>query len=234
MLAPMYETNYPVRPDLKRKHLEAWRLIARPGAYFDAAERVQIVQEARAALSCDLCRRRRDALSPNAVTGEHDAASDLPSVLVDAIHRIRTDPARMTKSVFDGVATAGISAECYIEAVSVVCTSVIVDTFHNALGLPVPETLPPEAGAATGQAAPRVVDAGAWVPLTDVEVEDEVFGLPRPPNIARAMGLVPSAVALFFLAFRAHYALRDVPLAISQAQAEFIASRVSAINECFY
>ena len=65
-------------------------------------------------------------------------------------------------------------------------------------------------------------------------MEDGAFGLPRAPNIGRAMGLVPSAVALFFLTFRPHYALRDVPLAISQAQAEFIASRVSALNECFY
>ena len=230
----MYDTPYPVRGDLKEKHAAAWRMIGSPGPNFTAAERVQIVQEARAALSCDLCRRRRDALSPNAVTGAHDAASDLPPVLIDAIHRIRTDPARMTKSVFEGVVATGITAEQYIEAVSVVCTSVIVDTFHNALGLPVPDTPDPAPGAATGPEAAQVVEADAWVPLTDVEVEDGIFGMPRQPNIARAMGLVPSAVALFFLAFRAHYALRDVPLSISQAQAEFIASRVSAINECFY
>ena len=72
------------------------------------------------------------------------------------------------------------------------------------------------------------------MPLTAVEEGDGVFGMPRAPNIGRAMGLVPSAVALFFLAFRAHYALRDIPLDIAQAQAEFIASRVSALNACFY
>ncbi len=230
----MYQTPYPVRADLTRKHLEAWRLIARPGAFFDAAERVQIVHEARAALDCELCRRRRDALSPNAVDGSHDAATALPTPLVDLIHRIRTDPARMTRSVFNDALAAGISAERYIEAVSVVCTSVIVDTFHNALGLPEPDTLPPEPGPPTGQEPPPVVDAGAWVPLTAVDEADGVFGMPRAPNIGRAMGLVPSAVTLFFLAFRAHYALRDIPLDITQAQAEFIASRVSALNECFY
>ena len=234
MLALMYQTSHPVRADLAHKHLEAWRLIARPGAFFDASERVQIVHEARAALDCALCRRRQDALSPNAVDGAHDTVSALPAPLVDLIHRIRTDPARMTRSVFDGVVAAGISAERYVEAVSVVCTSVIVDTFHNALGLPVPDTLPPEPGPPTGQEPPRVVDAGAWVPLTSVEEGDGVFGMPRAPNIGRAMGLVPGAVTLFFLAFRAHYALRDIPLDISQAQAEFIASRVSALNECFY
>ncbi len=59
-------------------------------------------------------------------------------------------------------------------------------------------------------------------------------GLPRVPNIARSMGLVPSAVDLFFGTFRPHYSLKDIPLSISQAQAEFVASRTSAINECFY
>jgi len=33
---------------------------------------------------------------------------------------------------------------------------------------------------------------------------------------------------------RSHYSLSDIPLDISQAQAEFIAARVSALNECFY
>lgn len=230
----MYETHYPVRADLRDKHAEAWRLIARPGPFWNAEARVQMVHEARAALACDLCRRRKDALSPNVVQGTHDAASALPAAVIDMIHRVRTDPARMTRSVFDGVLDAGIPAESYLEAVSVVCTSVIVDTFHNALGLAAPATLPPEPGEPTGQEPPQVEDAGAWVPLTTAEVEDGTFGLPRAPNIGRAMGLVPGAVALFFLSFRSHYALRDIPLDISQAQAEFIASRVSALNECFY
>jgi hypothetical protein len=59
-------------------------------------------------------------------------------------------------------------------------------------------------------------------------------GLPAVPNIFRAMGLVPDAVALFFSTFRPHYALKDIELSISQAQAELVASRVSAWNECFY
>ena len=73
------------------------------------------------------------------------------------------------------------------------------------------------------------------VPLTRVDDRTAtVTGLPGAPNIARSMGSVPSAVALFFTAFRGHYALRDIPLAVSQPQAEFVASRVSALNQCFY
>ena len=232
----MYEdTHYPVTAQVIERHEEAWRLIGAPGAFWSGAERVQIVAEARAATACALCGRRKAALSPFAVDGEHDTVSDLPPVLIDMIHRLRTDPGRYTRTVFDGVLAGGISRERYIEAVSVVNAAVIVDTMHAALGLPLPDLPTPEPGSATGQPAPDVVEDGAWVPLTRVDDRNAtVTGLPGAPNIARSMGCVPSAVALFFTAFRGHYALRDIPLSVSQPQAEFIASRVSAINQCFY
>ena len=232
----MYEdTRYPVSPQVVKRHEEAWRMIAAPGAFWSAAERVQVVAEARAATVCALCAERKAALSPFAVDGEHDAVSDLPSALIDMIHRIRTDPGRYTRTVFDGVLGGGISREHYVEAVSIVNASVIVDTMHAALGLPLPDLPVPQSGKPAGQPEPDVVDEGAWVPLTRVDDRTAtVTGLPGAPNIARSMGCVPSAVALFFTAFRGHYALRDIPLAVSQAQAEFVASRVSALNQCFY
>lgn len=232
----MYEdTHLPVSPEAIERHAEAWRSIAAPGAFRTGAGRVQMVAEARAATACMLCERRRAALSPFAVDGEHDSVSDLPPVPVDMIHRLRTDAGRYTRTVFEDVLAAGISRERYIEVVSVVSAAVIVDTMHAALGLPLPDLPTPEPGPPSGQPAPDVVDAGAWVPLTRVDDGPAtVTGLPGAPNIARSMGCVPSAVALFFTAFRGHYALRDIPLAVSQPQAEFIASRVSALNQCFY
>ena len=232
----MYEdTHYPVSPQVVERHGEAWRLIAAAGAFWSGEERVRMVAEARAATACLLCERRQAALSPFAADGEHDTASDLPAVLIDMIHRLRTDPGRYTRTVFDGVLAAGISRERYIEAVSVVNAAVIVDTMHAALGLPLPDLPTPEPGSPTGQQVPDVVDDGAWVPLTRVDDRTAtVTGLPGAPNIARSMGCVPAAVALFFTAFRGHYALRDIPLSVSQPQAEFIASRVSALNQCFY
>ena len=232
----MYDdTRYPLSAAVEERHGEAWRMIASPGPFWTADERVAMVAEARAAMYCDLCRRRKEALSPFAVQGTHDSVSDLPASLIDMIHRLRTDPARYTRSVFAGVIAMGISRERYIEAVSVVNASVIVDTMHASLGLPLPDLPEPEPGDPTGQPPPDVVDEGAWVPITrvsDRNVSDT--GLPGSPNIARSMGSVPAAVQLFFTAFRGHYALRDIPLAVSQPQAEFIASRVSALNECFY
>ncbi len=229
----MYPDHLPLRENLKEAHSAAWDAIAGPGDFLTGNARVDVIQTAREALTCAFCDKRKNALSPNAVTGEHETDSELDPVVVDMIHRIRTDPGRLTRSWFDEV-TRVISKEEYVEIVAVVASSVIIDTLHNALGLGVPPAPLPRRGRPDGQSNPAAVDGGAWVPILAVNQEMADTGLPNVPNIARALGLVPNALNLFFGTFRPHYALKDIPLSISQAQAEFVAARVSAINECFY
>ena len=72
------DTRYPINDQVVQRHEEAWQAIGAPGPFWSGAERVQMVAEARAATDCDLCRRRKDALSPFAVQGAHDTASDCP------------------------------------------------------------------------------------------------------------------------------------------------------------
>ena len=229
----MYPDHLPLRDDLKQAHADALRTIAQPGPSWTAAQRLNMVRTARAATACPLCAERKTALSPSAVTGTHDGPAELGVLAVDTIHRIRTDPGRLTRSWFDAV-TREIEPAAYVELVSVVNTSVIIDTLHRALGLEVPELPAPVPGPPTAEAPGDTVDEGAWVPISRAPRDMADTGLPTVPNIARAMGLVPAAVSLFFGAFRPHYALKDIALSISQSQAEFVASRVSAMNECFY
>lgn len=232
--ADVYPDDLPLRDDLRTAHTNSWRCIGAAGAFWTGSQRVAMVAEARHALGCDLCTRRQAALSPFTENGDHDSVADLQPAVVELVHRIRTDPGRLTKSWYDGIIGAGISQGEYVEAVSVVTSSVIIDTLHACLGLPLAELPAAQPGDPDGQIDENAVDEGAWVPITAASQELTDTGLPAVPNIARAMGLVPGAVALFFGTFRPHYALRDIPLAISQAQAEFIASRVSALNQCFY
>ncbi|TNF85829.1 MAG: hypothetical protein EP301_09915 [Gammaproteobacteria bacterium] len=229
----MYADTLPLSAELRAAHEAALTTIARPGPSWTGAERRSMVESARAATGCSLCAARKAALSPGHVTGEHDDPTDLPGVVADAIHRIRTDPGRLTRSWFDEV-TAAIGPAAYVELVSVVNTSVIMDTLHAALDQPLPALPQAEAGEPTGAATGDVVHEGAWVPITRAPRDMADTGLPAVPNILRAMGLVPDAVALFFSTFRPHYALKDIHLSISQTQAELVASRVSAWNECFY
>ena len=230
-------THYPLREGLIEAHEKVWESIAEPGPFWTGTERIAMVLESRAATSCRLCAKRRQALSPYAVDGVHDNETDLDAVIVDMIHRIRSDPGRITRTMFDQVMTAGFTPEHYIEIVGVVNSSVIIDTLHAALGLPLAELPTPQPDAPTGQPPANVTDGGAWVPIAvGNERPGMINGLSdnHEPNIARSMGLVPSAVQLFFTAFRPHYALQNIPLDLKQSQAEFIASRVSALNQCFY
>ena len=235
----MYENHPHVRDDLRTGHAQSWAELAKPGAFLTGATRIAVVREARAALDCPLCAERKAALSPFAVTGaEHatlvDTGELLDASIVDVIHRLRTDPGRLTRAWFDEIIAAGVGVGTYVEVVSVVTTTVIVDTLHRSLGLETPELPEPVAGQPSGETNLNAVDAGAWVPVMAGQQDLAETGLPTVPNIARAMGLVPSAVALFFRTFRPHYQLKDIQLTISQAQAEFVASRVSSLNECFY
>ena len=216
---------------LVQAHANSWETIGAPGDYFSGADRVAMVHASREALTCLLCEERKAALSPFAVDGEHETSSSLPAVIIDVIHRIRTDPGRLTKEWFDRLT---LSNEEYVEVVSVVASAVIIDTLHNALGLGVPPLPRVKQGLPRRKANAAAVMDGAWVPILNAPQVMSDTGLPEVPNITRALGLVPSANSLFFGTFRPHYALKDLPLSISQAQAEFVASRVSAINECFY
>jgi hypothetical protein len=230
----MYPDHLPLGEDLRNAHQFAFTVISQPGPCWAGADRNRMVIAAREALDCPLCDERKSALSPFAINGTHSGDSSLDPVVVDAIHRISTDPGRLTRSWFESVTDTALSHGAYVEMVSVVTTSVIVDTLHRSLGLMLAELPDPQPGPPTREAAGDTVDEGAWVPITRASREMSDTGLPVVPNIVRALGLVPQAMALFFSTFRPHYALQDIKLALSQSQAEFVASRVSAMNECFY
>ena len=226
--------EYPVRQATIEAFAGVWRRLSESGPYWTGRDHMAIIQEARQSLVCDLCLRRLEALSPNAVDGKHDSVTHLSPVAVDVIHRIRSDPARMSKSVFDNALANGMSASEYVELVGVVATSVVIDTLHQGLGLPVPATLSGSDDPPTGQTEPEVVEDGAWVLLAPRDGQLNEVGIPRQANIIRAMGLVPLVIELFFTVMRQAYYISNLPISISRSQAEFIAARVSALNQCFY
>lgn len=67
--------------------------------WFIGLERVDIAREARYTTSCALCHKRKAALSPFSVDGEHDTVTNLPRDVVDATHRLVTDTGRLTKNM---------------------------------------------------------------------------------------------------------------------------------------
>ncbi len=230
----MYATDLPMRQRLEDAHRRAWDAIAAPGASWTGAQRVAMVAESRHARACALCSARRQALSPAAISGDHDHLGQLPTAVIEVIHRVRTDPGRLTRAWFDQMMASGLTVEQYVEIVGVINTALILDGFAFGLGLD-PTPLPqPRAGDPDGQFSDAVVDVGAWVPVADATIEPGVGGMPSAPMIGRAMGRVPAAVALFFGVARQHYQLQQWDVDLERAQIELLAARVSAINQCFY
>lgn len=234
----------PVRDDIAAAHGRAWQRIARPGAWHSGEKRVRIAAETRNAGACRLCAARKEALSPYGVEGEHDSLGGLPDSTVEAVHRIATDPGRLTRNWYAGLLDEGLTPEEYVETVGVVCTTISVDTFAKAMGiepLPLPE---PVAGEPIRVRPASAGQGAAWVPwiLPGKAAEDELdLFSPDHANIHRAMSLVPAEARGFFDLVETQYLqqkqMRDFDnefRAITHAQIELIAGRVSAINQCVY
>ena len=243
------ETDITVREDLTAAHARAWTRLARPGVWLTGPERVATAAETRAAMACPACAARKAALSPEAPIPVHATASDLPTAHVDAIHRIATDADRLTHAWFQRTTGDVLSVERYVETVGLIAETIAVDRFDAALGRPLRPLPAPEAGAPTRTPFPAARIAGAWVPTAAPE---DITDRDRPAahamyrnrgavNIHRALSLVPESVVGFFdlddVMYLPDALLRDFtqePRAISHAQIELLAARVSAINRCLY
>jgi hypothetical protein len=239
-------TPYPIRDDLAVAHARGWARIARPGTWWDGISRVAIAAETRHASLCALCRRRKEALSPFAIEGTHDSLGRLPEIAVEVVHRVQTDPGRLGERWYRGVFAGGLTEEQYVEIVSVVAHTVAIDTMARGLGLDLLPLPTPEPGVPSRYRPPGAKPGGAWVPW--IEPADAsagevgIYPSDRPPaNIMKAMSLVPEEVRSFFDLVTHQYlpgaVMRDFSReyrAISHAQIELLAARVSALNRCLY
>jgi len=235
-----------VRPDIAEAHRKAWQRLARAGNWWSGAERIAIAAEMRGARTCSVCRDRKAALSPAAVDREHESCTDLPKPAIDAIHRMSTDPGRLTKAWYESKLETGLTPEQYVEIVGVVVTVISVDTFHLALGLPLEPLPEPVPGEPTRYRPPGATQEGAWVPTIPsdrlTEAEADIYHGSRGFYVIRAMSLVPDEVRMLDTLSKAHYLphkqvgdpASSGNRAISRPQIELLAARVSAVNQCFY
>ena len=242
---PSYaDSRYPIRPDLVEAQREAWARLGRPGTWWRGQERLAIAEECRAARSCDLCRQRKIALSPYSSPGRHAAVGPLSAPYVDAIHRLVTDPGRLTERWLDQMRAEGLEDTRYVELVGVVITVVTIDTFHRALGLAQPPLPEPEAGEPSRRRPAAARRTVAWVPLVSAAdgLEDVYQGIPHVPLVRQALSLVPDEIGNLDRIEQAHYlafhAVRPPTSnggrAITRPQIELLAARVSFLHDCFY
>jgi len=225
---------------------QAWSQLARAGGWFDGRERIAIAAEARAARDCGFCAERKAALSPYSVAGRHDESETILSDLaVDTIHRITTDPGRLSERWYGEVADAGMCPEELVEITSIIGVITIADTLARALSQP--ERALPAAidGGPHRQPVSGTTLTRGWVPMVEPEsaegmlklmYDELVAGVGFVFNVARALTSVPEAVRDFFAAFIPNYGTHGPvrPGGLDRTQVEFLASSTSAWNDCFY
>ena len=241
---------YPVREDLVSVHEELRTRIAAPGTWWTGAERSAIAAEARAARDDPFNKERKQALSPTAIAGSCTAVTDLPDRVVDTIHRIVTDPGRLSRSWYEKLLADGILTDAsYVELAAVAILQNALAVFALAVGVtpaPLDEPLP---GEPTRERPATARQDGAWVPqIPPGEDGGEdwraVYGDREVvPQIGRALSLVPAEVRMMNLVAQPHYMKLENVIdpsyvepdrTLDRLQTELIAARVSAINECFY
>ena len=240
------DAPWPVRENFAACHNRYWQRLAAPGNWLSGAERVAVAREVRQALECGLCRRRKEALSPYAVEGAHDTVTELPEVMVEVVHRVITDSARITRAWFDGIMQQGLSTEKYVETVGTLITVFLIDEFCRALGLPLHELPEPQPGEPDHYRPDNVSLDGAWVPILPTRVDNgaeaDLWEGEMHGYVIRALSLVPDEVRTLLDTSIAHYLdvgevwnMTSLPQGtLTRPQTEVVAARVSAFNDCFY
>jgi alkylhydroperoxidase family enzyme len=225
---------------------QAWAQLGQAGGWFDGQERIAIATQARAARQCGFCGELKAALSPYAVEGEHgESQTDFSNPAVDTIHRIATDPGRLSERWYAELADAGMSPEELVEITSIVGVVTIADTLARALSQPERPLPTPGDGEPHRQPVAGTTVERGWVPMVEPESAEGMLKLMYDEllsgagfvfNVARALTSVPEAVRDFFSAFLPNYSTHGPvrPGGLDRTQVELLASSTSAWNDCFY
>lgn len=245
-----------VRADIAASHEMVWVNLGKARAFWTGPERTAIIAEMRTAVDCKLCAQRKQALSPNMVQGKHDTAGNILSdAVIEAVHRITTDPGRLTKTWLNKLFDQGLKEGSYIELVGIIIQAILIDTFDRALGLK-PRDLPKaHAGVPSGFVVEGLEEEGAWVKTVPTQLGLKTLG-PEVyfrvtlatdvfvPLVNRALSQAPEEIrGLGKLASTDYIPLPDVGnipayakygRAINPVQIELTSSRISALNGCFY
>jgi len=216
--------GFDVREVIAQTHRSSWQQIANAGSHFDGEQRVEIARQARGA--------RAQRGEPSWLReGLPEAQGCIDDHAVDAARTIAADAHKINRD-WASQKIAALGEAAYVEIGSIVVTVTAIDAFNEALGRahePLPRA---ERGEPDGDRLADPIDAGAYVPMMDPF---------QGPNVGRALSLVPKANQLFMQNVMAMYSSPgggfydlewDGPL--SRPQAELLAARVSALNECFY
>ena len=235
----LYEDSpYMISDTLAAFHDDELDHFARPGTWLSGEERTAIARHARVA--------RCQAGIQEAVD-DLDEENVLPAALLEVITQIAVAPKDLERSFFETSKSADVSDVEYVETVGIVSRLVNLDVFARGLGVPMRTLRESVEGEPSLERPATAIDEGAWVPSipSDArggEVGNDLYGGGMQPFVYRALSLVPSEAERIMVGGATQYLPIDKffdfsyshHAALSRAQLEIVAGRVSALNQCFY
>lgn len=205
--------------------------LATAGDWWDGASRRAMMDEARAARHCALCREHwPDHESRATATGRHAGSAVLPASAVEVIHRVVNCSGRLTRNWAE-VQIADVGDAEYAEIVGVTAIITALDVYSRSIGDSPHELLPTVGGPPSAERPDDVGDVGAWIAMT----EEKVMA-----NVSRALSLVPRTNRTWRALVNESYSRGAQMLdltwdrALTRPQIELIAAEVSKLQECFY
>lgn len=234
------DSPYAVSEDLVAVHVRQLQSIALPGTWYSGAQRRTVGVEARNA-------GYAAGLLETPSGGPEQGDCELPQSVLRVVRTIAASVHELDKDFFDAAIADGINEAEYVEVVGLVSRLVDLDVFARGIGVS-PRPLPP---AATGEPNRERPDTAliehAWVPTVPNgpeggEIGGALYHGQPMPYIVRALSLVPDELRAHVELEIAHYTRLDKLFdydyqhheGLTRPQAELVAGRVSALNDCFY
>lgn len=201
-----------------------------PGDWMTGTQRRAAALEVRDSRTNELDQQRRQAISPMAVDGSHQATAELAAEAVEVLHRIGSDPGRLTRTWAEKM-MATLGEEVYTELVGIAACTAALDMFAWATSDEDAPFAAAEPGEPSRQRPDDVGEVGAWVSQTTGT------GM---ANVSRSLSLVPVTNSAWVGLVQALYSRgaefldMEWDRALSRPQVELVAARTTAELECFY
>lgn len=238
----IYEkSEYPVSSTIEALHEDELASFTQCGTWGTGAQRAVVAATARTA-------RYEAGLQEKSDDPPITTNAGLPDVALQLASEVALGATNIDRDYFNNVTSQGVTPGAYIEIVGVVSRLVNLDIFSRGIGLS-PRPLDPVEDEGTPDFAlpDEAVDEGFFVnsvpsPPAGGSLGESLYGKNPAGNILRSLSLVPAeARRVINLIGNQYYSseqLMDFSAssshALSRAQVEVVASKVSEHNRCFY
>ena len=234
------DSAYPVRKDIQRVHQDQLSQFGEAGEWGSGAQRLAVASEARkAGIEAGIYEKPDDPGAP--------VEFELPKVAKEVVHQLAVSPKDFLQVNYDKAIAGGLSDTEFVEMVGIISRMTAIDVFSRGIGVPLRPLPPAKLGEPSRQRPKAAIKEQAFPPTIPNPPEggpeaDELYGGHPKPYIVRGLSLVPSELQMHLEQEQVQYLPMGKILepqyqhheGLTRSQAEIVAGRISALNECFF